>query len=113
MVFIAALLVNQADVMAEPGARISTTAPKLEYDANPSVEVVAPTVMASAVLAGVKLDASNVEFPAAKHMTIPSVMALLTAASSVADVPIPPRDILPTAGLVPWCEIAQSIPAMI
>lgn len=42
----------QAEVMLVPGARMSTTEPKLEYEAKPSVLVVAPTVMALAAEAG-------------------------------------------------------------
>lgn len=41
-----------ADVMLEPGARMSTALPKLEYEANPSLLVVAPTVTALAAEAG-------------------------------------------------------------
>jgi len=38
--------------MLEPGAKISTTLPKLENDDRASVIVVAPTVIASATRAG-------------------------------------------------------------
>ena len=51
-VAVAVMPVYEADLMAEPGARMSTIEPKFEYDAKPSVDVVAPTVMASAVRAG-------------------------------------------------------------
>ena len=95
----AVLLVNHADVIELPGAKISTTEPKLEKEERASVEVVEPTVMASGVLAGDEVEASVLLFPAATHITIPSVMALLTASSVACDAP-PPNDILPTAGLV-------------
>jgi hypothetical protein len=52
IVLMALLLVIHADVIELPGAKISTTEPKLEKEERASVEVVEPTVMASAVLAG-------------------------------------------------------------
>ncbi len=51
-VAVAVSLVSQADRMLEPGAKISTTLPKLENDDRASVIVVAPTVIASATRAG-------------------------------------------------------------
>ena len=50
-------LENQADRIAEPGAKISTTLPKLENDERASVLVVAPTVMAWVTRAGDELAA--------------------------------------------------------
>ncbi len=51
-VFVAVLLVYQAEVMEEPGANKSRHEPLLEYDARASEDVVAPTVMAFATRAG-------------------------------------------------------------
>lgn len=48
----AVLDVFHADVMFNPGARTSTTLPKFENDAQPSVLDVAPTVIACATRAG-------------------------------------------------------------
>jgi hypothetical protein len=52
IVFVAVLLVFQAEVMLLPGAKMSTQVPKLEYDARESVLVVAPTVTALGSLDG-------------------------------------------------------------
>ena len=52
MVFVAELLDFHADVMLEPGAKMSTHEPKFEYDARASVDVVAPTAIALAARAG-------------------------------------------------------------
>ena len=52
MVFVAVLLVYQDDVMRLPGAKMSTHVPKFENDDLASLEVVDPTVMAEAALAG-------------------------------------------------------------
>jgi hypothetical protein len=52
IVFVAELLPVQAEVMLEPGALTSTHDPTFEYEASTSELVVAPTVAASAVLAG-------------------------------------------------------------
>jgi hypothetical protein len=52
MVFVAVLLVFQAEVMLEPGAKMSRHVPKLENDERASVLVVAPTVLADATRAG-------------------------------------------------------------
>jgi len=52
MVFVAVLLVRHAEVMLDPGAKMSTHEPKFEYDARASVLVVAPTVIAAAARDG-------------------------------------------------------------
>jgi hypothetical protein len=52
MVFVALLLFFQAEVMPEPGAKMSRQLPKFDHDARASVLVVAPTVMAEAARAG-------------------------------------------------------------
>jgi hypothetical protein len=46
MVFVAVLLVRQAEVIPLPGAKMSRQVPKFEYEARASELVVAPTVMA-------------------------------------------------------------------
>jgi hypothetical protein len=65
MVFVAVLLVFQAEVMLEPGAKMSRHVPKLEKDERASVLVVAPTVTAAATRAGDELHALAFELPAA------------------------------------------------
>jgi hypothetical protein len=65
MVLVAVSLVNQAEVMFTPGAKLSRQVPKLEKDARLSLMSVAPTVMAAGVLAGVKLQAFWLLLPAA------------------------------------------------
>jgi hypothetical protein len=52
IVFVAVLLLYQADVMLTPGAMMSTQVPKLEKLAAASLLWVAPTVIASATRAG-------------------------------------------------------------
>ena len=52
IVLVAVSLVRHADRIAEPGAKISTTLPKLENDERASLMVVAPTVIASPTRAG-------------------------------------------------------------
>jgi hypothetical protein len=61
----AVLLPIQSEVMFTPGALISTQEPKLENEANPSVMVVAPTVIADGSLAGENVHALTLLFPAA------------------------------------------------
>src|SRR5215204_7468747 len=65
MVLVAVSLVFHAEVMPSPGAKMSVQVPKLENDALASVRVLALTVMASGVRAGVKLQASELELPEA------------------------------------------------
>ena len=52
IVLVAVSLVLQADVMLEPGAKISTQVPKFENDDRASELVVEPTVMAFGARAG-------------------------------------------------------------
>lgn len=52
IVFVAVSLVFQAEVMLEPGAKISRQVPKFEKDERASVLVVEPTVIALATRAG-------------------------------------------------------------
>lgn len=65
IVLVAELLEFQADVIEEPGANKSRQEPLFENEARASLEVVAPTVMASGVRAGEKLQAFALLFPAA------------------------------------------------
>jgi hypothetical protein len=97
IVFVAVLLVYQADVMLEPGAKISTQVPKLENDERASELVVEPTVIALETRAGEKLQAFALELPAATANVTPDAMALLTALSSELDAP-PPKLMFATAG---------------
>ena len=52
MILVAVEEVYHADFMDDPGASKSITDPKFEKEEKPSLEVVAPTVIASAVRAG-------------------------------------------------------------
>ena len=110
MVAVAVLLEMPADVMDEPGAKISKHVPQLEYDARASVLVVAPTVMPSAVRDGELLQASAFSLPAARPYTTPALIELRTAVSSADDTP-PPKLMLATAGLTRFA-VTQSTPAM-
>jgi hypothetical protein len=65
IVLVAVSLVFQDDRMLEPGAKISTTLPKLENDERASELVLDPTVIASATRAGEELEAFVFELPAA------------------------------------------------
>jgi hypothetical protein len=51
-VFVAVSLVFQAEVMLEPGAKMSRHVPKFENEERASVLVVEPTVFAAATRAG-------------------------------------------------------------
>ena len=63
-VAVAVFDVYHAEVMEEPGAKMSRHGPKFENEARASVVVVAPTVMAAATRAGEKLQALVFEPPA-------------------------------------------------
>jgi hypothetical protein len=66
MVFVAVSLVFQADVIDDPGAKMSRQVPMLENDDRASVLVVEPTVIAFGTLAGDFVHASApVSLPAA------------------------------------------------
>jgi hypothetical protein len=99
IVFVAVSLVDQADLMLDPGAKMSTTLPKFEKDDRASELVDEPTVMAALTRAGEKLEAFAFEFPAAIAYVTPALMELFTAVSSDDDAP-PPRLMFATAGLV-------------
>ena len=98
IVFTAISLVIQADVMPEPGAKMSTQVPKFENDERASVVVVDPTVIALGARAGEKLHALALLLPAATAYVTPSATEFATAVSS-ADDALPPRLMLATAGV--------------
>ena len=84
-----------ADLINDPGAKMSTHVPKLENADRQSLLVEAPTVMAAVAPAGEKSQASSAELPAATTKTIPLATALLTAMSKMSSFS-PPRLILTT-----------------
>src|SRR5688572_26827682 len=97
MVLVEVLLVIQADVMLEPGAKMSKQLPKFENEDRASVLVLEPTVMAAGTRAGELLQALVLEFPAATPKVTPRPMAAFTALSRAVEAP-PPRLMLATAG---------------
>src|SRR5512138_2973255 len=111
MVLVAVLLLYQAEVMDDPGANRSRQEPRFEYEARLSVEVVAPTVMASPTREGEELQALVLLFPAATAYTTPSAIELRTAVSSAEETP-PPRLMLATAFPVVCLDVTQLIPAI-
>ncbi len=110
MVLVAVLLPIHAEVMFTPGARILTHDPKFEKEAQPSLMVVAPVVIAVGVLDGDELHALAALLPAATAKTTPAAMEFVTAAFS-ADENDPPRLMLATAGLCAFA-VTQSTPAI-
>jgi hypothetical protein len=64
-VLVAEVLVYQAEVMVDPGAKMSTQVPKFENEDLASVLVVEPTVSAAAARAGEELQAFALLLPAA------------------------------------------------
>ena len=69
-----------AEITSEPGARMSTHDPLLEYNARASEDVVAPTVIASGALDGEDEHAFDRSFPAATTTTMPAACAAAIAA---------------------------------
>jgi hypothetical protein len=65
IVLVAVLLVDHADVIDDPGAKMSTTLPKFEKDDLASLIVLAPTVIAVPTRAGDDVLAFVFELPAA------------------------------------------------
>ena len=65
IVLVAVSDVDHAEVMLEPGAKMSRHVPKFENDDRASLLVVAPTVIASATRAGDALQAFALLLPAA------------------------------------------------
>jgi hypothetical protein len=94
---VAVSLVDQAERILDPGAKMSTTLPKFENDDLASVCVVAPTVIAAPTRAGEKLDTFAFEFPAATAYVTPEPMEFRTAVSKAVDAP-PPKLMFATAG---------------
>lgn len=106
----------QVLITFNPGAKMSTTDPKLEKDARSSVIVVAPTVITSETRAGEVLMASALSFPAAtttctplatswmhrhqlsNYTSGPIELHTFRAAVSRAEFALPPRDIDTTLG---------------
>lgn len=74
MLLVAVLLVIHALMMFCPGAKMSTTEPKLEKDARVSAIVVAPTVLALGARAGDVVPASAPSFPAATVTWTPDLV---------------------------------------
>ena len=101
IVFVAVVLVYQAEVMLEPGAKMSRQVPKFENEERASVLVVEPTVIAFGARAGELLQALALSLPAATAMVMPSVIARCTASSVACEAP-PPRDMFATAGCPAW-----------
>lgn len=98
MVFVAASPVAHADVILEPGAKMSTHVPKFENDERASVMVVEPTVMAFGARAGDCVQASALLLPAETAKVTPSFIAFWTAVSSDEEAP-PPKLMFATAGV--------------
>jgi len=99
IVLMAVLLVDHAEVMLDPGAKMSTTLPTLEKDDRASLIVLDPTVMASLTRAGDDVLAFAFELPAAIAYVTPDAIELRTAVSSAVEAP-PPRLMFATAGLM-------------
>src|SRR5690606_4050078 len=112
MVLVAELLVNQADVIDTPGAKMSRQEPQLENDARWSLICVAPTVIAAGTSAGEKLHALELLLPAAIAYVTPALIELATALFMVVLTPAPPRLMFATAGLM-WLLVTQLMPATI
>ena len=68
MAFKSVSLVGHVLMMSSPGAKTSTTDPKLEKEARASAIVVAPTVIAEGARAGLEVAASALSFPAATYI---------------------------------------------
>jgi hypothetical protein len=85
MVLIAEGLPIQVEVIEVPGAKMSTTDPKLEYEARARLDWMAATVKALAAEAGDVLAASTLLLPAATAKKTPASFALLTALLRVAE----------------------------
>ncbi len=75
MLLVAVVLPIQEEMTFWPGAKISTTEPKLEKEARASAMVLAPTVTAEGARAGDVVLASVLEFPAATATCIPLLVS--------------------------------------
>lgn len=96
-VVVAKSLDTAAEIIDDPGANMLTQLPQLEKDDLVSEGVEDPTVMARWALAGLKLQASSLPFPAATTVVTPDCTSEFTALTVSMLVP-PPRLTLVTAG---------------
>jgi hypothetical protein len=87
----------EAETIPEPGAKRSTQAPKFEKEERTSDEVVAPTVIASAVEARDFRQASSPSFPAETLAWMPATTMPRSARFSSSLLP-PPSEKFTTAG---------------
>ena len=87
-----------APVILDPGALISTQVPKFEKPDFPSLDIVAPTVIALGALAGERRHASVDSLPAAATTMIPAFVRRVMLLFTAADFP-PPILRLRTAAL--------------
>ena len=85
IVFVDVAELLQAEVIALPGAKMSTQLPQLEKEERASLEVVEPTVSAFGAEAGEAEQASAFELPAATAKVIPSAIAFCVAVLSAAE----------------------------
>jgi hypothetical protein len=99
MVFVAELLVAHADVIPEPGAYRCAQLPKFENDDFASLLVDDITLVTFDALAGEKLQAFALEFPAATATKTPAFERLFAAEFRLDENP-PPSDMFATAGLM-------------
>ena len=104
----------QADFTSEPGAKMSTHAPKLEKPLLASSRAVAPTVIAVGAFAGEYPHASSLALPAATTTVMLRPCMYAAASTSDGEAP-PPSDIDATPGTpgcaAAWKSAAQRIPA--
>ena len=92
----------QAEMTFWPGAKMSTTLPKLEYSAMASVLSVAPTVQTVGSEAGEEDSASVASLPAATARKVPEETTAAAASLTAEDLE-PPRDRLATVPLGQSC----------
>ncbi len=101
-----------AEVIDEPGAKMSTHVPKFENEDRKSSTVVEPTVIASVTRARDWLHGSALWLPAETAYVTPSAMEVRSASSKAVDT-LPPKLRLSTAGApAAWFSVTQSRPAM-
>lgn len=115
MVLVAELDPIHEDRTLTPGAKMSTTDPKLENEARLSLMSMAPTVMANGSEAGDLVEAWTFSFPAATTTVTPLAIVLRTAVFKEAEY-APPRDMLRTdlaGALFPTHWIPEMTPAVV
>jgi len=110
IVFVAVSLVAHAEVMLDPGAKMSRHVPQFEKLERESLLVVEPTVIAAATRAGDEKQASALLLPAAIAYVTPELIEFETAVSSEELAP-PPRLMFATAGLIEF-DVTQFTPAI-